>query len=120
MRAHATLTACIAVLATLGCADSARGDAAHPDYLTGRWLRLRPDGTWGDTMDFRPDGALLGSAGYPVPPTLRWEVKPDAKGTPQYCAAQGPNGFCRSFRIAGDTLEMIGGPQGNTTFRRVR
>jgi hypothetical protein len=37
----------------------------------------------------------------------------------QYCAAQGPNGFCRTFTINGDTLRMIGGPQGNTTFRRV-
>ena len=102
------------------CADSARHDPSHPDYLTGRWLRLRPDNSWGDTMTFSPDGALIGSEGYPVPPSLRWEVKKDAHGTLQYCAAQGPNGFCRDFSISGDTLRMLGGPQGNTTFRRVR
>ena len=102
------------------CADSAQRDPAHPDYIAGRWVRLRPDNSWGDTMTFTPDGTLLGSQGYPVPPSLRWEVKKDAKGTPQYCAAQGPNGFCRDFSISGDTLRMIGGPQGNTTFRRVR
>ena len=102
------------------CSDSAQRDPAHPDYLAGRWVRLRPDNSWGDTMTFSPDGTLLGSQGYPVPPSLRWEVKKDANGTPQYCAAQGPNGFCRDFSISGDTLRMIGGPQGNTTFRRVR
>jgi len=102
------------------CADSAQRDPAHPDYLTGRWLRLRADNTWGDTMTFSPDGALLGSQGYAVPPSLHWVVKADAKGKLQYCAAQGADGFCRDFRIAGDTLELLGGPQGNSIFRRVR
>lgn len=102
------------------CADSAQRDPAHPDYLAGRWLRLRSDNTWGDTMTFSPDGTLLGSQGYAVPPSLHWDVKPDAKGKPQYCAAQGPDAFCRGFRIAGDTLVLLGGPQGNTTFLRVR
>ena len=102
------------------CADSAQRDPAHPDYLTGRWLRLRPDNSWGDTMTFSADGTLRGSQGYPVPPSLRWDVKLDANGKPQYCAAQGPNGFCRDFTMSGDTLRLFGGPQGNTTFRRVR
>jgi hypothetical protein len=108
------------ILVIAGCADSAQGDAAHPANLTGRWLRLREDGTWGDTMQFKPDGSLAGSTGYPIPPTLRWEVKRDAKGTAQYCAAQGNDGFCRDYRISGDTLVMIGGSHGSTTFRRVR
>ena len=30
------------------------------------------------------------------------------------------DGLCRDFRLAGDTLEMLGGPHGNATFRRVR
>ncbi|MFL5560624.1 MAG: hypothetical protein ACJ79K_04030 [Gemmatimonadaceae bacterium] len=113
------LGALAAMLAMSACADSA-GSSAHPAELVGRWVRLRADHTWGDTMDFRPDGALLGSTGYPVPPRLRWEVKRSADGVLQYCAAQEENGFCRSYHISGDTLEMIGGPQGNTTFRRVR
>ena len=120
MRARITIAALLATIIAGGCADAAQRDPAHPDYLTGRWLRLRPDNSWGDTMTFRPDGTLLGSAGYPVPPSLRWEVKRDANGVLQYCAAQGPNGFCRAFHITGDTLQMIGGPQGNTTFLRVR
>lgn len=119
-RRRAAAISLVAVIAVAGCADAAQRDPAHPDFLAGRWLRLAPDGSWGDTMTFSPDGSLLGSQGYPVPPSLRWEVKPDANGVPQYCAAQGPNGFCRSFRISGDTLRMFGGPQGTTTFRRVR
>jgi len=120
MNPRAAATAFLLVTAVAACTDSAQREPAHPDNLTGRWLRLRPDGSWGDTMTFSPDGTLLGSQGYPVPPSLRWEVKRDVNGVPQYCAAQGPDGFCRNFRLAGDTLEMLGGPQGNTTFRRVR
>ena len=114
------LSACAMLIAATACADSSRGDGAHPADLTGRWLRLRQDGSWGDTMQFNPDGTLGGSTGYPVPLTLRWEVKRDAHGAAQYCAMQGNDGFCRDFRLRGDTLEMFGGPQGNTTFRRVR
>jgi hypothetical protein len=102
------------------CTDSAQRDPAHPDDLTGRWIRLRPDNSSGATMTFSRDGTLLGSQSYPVPPNLHWEVKADPKGKPQYCAEEGSNGFCRYFRLAGDTLELFGGPQGNTTFRRVR
>jgi len=120
MSARATARTLGTLLLLAGCADSAPRDPAHPDYLSGRWLRLRPDNSWGDTMTFSPDGTLLGSTGYPVPPSLRWEVKPDASGALQYCAAQGPNGFCRRFTMSGDTLHMVGGPQGSTTFRRVR
>ena len=115
----AAAAAALLVAGAAACAD-ASGDSAHPAELVGRWVRLRPDRTWGDTMEFRPDGTLLGSAGYPVPPTLHWQVKKNADGVRQYCAAQGENGFCRDYHVSGDTLEMVGGPQGNTTFRRVR
>ena len=120
MRARTTIAALLLSFIAGACTDSARTEPAHPDYLTGRWLRLRPDNSWGDTMTFSPDGTLLGSQGYPVPSSLVWEVKRDANGVLQYCAAEGPNGFCRSFTISGDTLRMFGGPQGSTTFRRVR
>ena len=93
----------------------------HPAQLTGRWVRLREDGTWGDTMDFRPDGTLSGSAGYPVPPGLRWEVKRDPAAGLQFCARESSGGgFCRPYRLAGGRLELIGGPSGHTIFRRVR
>ena len=110
----------LALIAVAACADASQRDPAHPGELAGRWLRLRADGSWGDTMTFSPDGTLLGSQGYPVPPSLQWKVKPDANGVPQYCVAQEGNGFCRSFTISGDTLQLLGGPQGTTTFRRVR
>jgi hypothetical protein len=109
----------LAAIAVAGCADSAQGDPAHPSVLAGRWLRLRADGSWGDTMTFSPDGTLLGSQGYPVPQSLHWNVKPGPKGVPQYCADESGNGFCRDYEILGDTLRMFGGPLGTTTFRRV-
>jgi hypothetical protein len=110
----------VALAVVAGCSDSIRTDSAHPTAFVGHWVRLREDGTWGDTMEFRPDGSTRGSAGYPVPPSLRWEIKRDAKGVAQYCAAESVSGFCRNYRLSGDTLEMFGGPRGNTTFRRVR
>jgi hypothetical protein len=99
---------------------SRRADPAHPSELTGRWVRLRPDSTWGDTMEFRSDGTMGGSVGYPVPPGLRWVVKPNEPGGPQFCASVGSDGFCRPYHLRNDELEMIGGPQVRTLFRRVR
>ena len=110
----------IVALGVAACSGSSQSNPAHPENLTGRWVRLREDKTWGDTMEFRPDGSMRGSAGYPIPPTLTWEVKRDSSGAQQYCAMQGTIGFCRIYRLSGDTLQMFGGPRGNTTFRRVR
>ena len=106
-------------IVAVACADRASDDS-HPAELVGRWVRLRADQSWGDTMEFRPDGKLLGSTGYPVPARLEWQVKRNADGVLEYCAAEGGNGFCRAYHLDGDTLDMIGGPQGNTIFRRVR
>jgi hypothetical protein len=114
------IAALVAILLLTGCADSAQDKSPHPKNLVGQWVRLRLDQTWGDTMQFMPDGALRGSAGYPTPPNLTWEVRHYETGKSQYCALQASVGFCRDFRLAGDTLYMFGGPQGNTTFRRVR
>ena len=113
-------TAFVIALAVIACSGSAQSNPAHPETFVGRWVRLREDKTWGDTMEFMPDGSMRGSTGYPIPPTLQWEVKRDASGTPQYCAMQANIGFCRNYRFSGDTLEMFGGPRGNTIFRRVR
>ena len=99
--------------------SSGHASTSQPVELTGRWVRLRPDSTWGDTMDFRADGSLAGSAGYGVPPNLRWEIKHDSAGKAQYCATDGSNGFCRPYRLTSDRLELIGGPGGRTIFRRV-
>jgi hypothetical protein len=114
----ATLVAGAAIVAA--CADASGADPAHPADFIGRWVRLRQDRTWGDTMEFVADGSMRGSAGYPVPPMLHWDVRRDSSGTSQYCAMQGTMGFCRSYRLNGDTLELLGGLQGSTLFRRVR
>lgn len=112
--------ASLLVIAVAAC--SVHRDPAHPRDLTGRWVRLREDGTWGDTMDFRSDGSLAGSAGYRVPKVLSWRVQPAAAGAPpQYCASfANVPAFCRAFRLRGDTLELLDGSHGPTFFRRVR
>lgn len=114
------ISALVAMLVALGCFGAAHDKSPHPGNLVGRWVRLREDQTWGDTMQFVADGSLRGSSGYATPPNLTWEVRHYATGKSQYCALQTNVGFCRDFRLAGDTLYMFGGPQGNTTFRRVR
>lgn len=119
-RAAFSAAALVATLAITACTGSDDANTPHPSSLLGRWVRLREDQSWGDTMEFRPDGSMRGSVGYPIPPTLRWEIKRDPQGKAQYCAMQGEIGFCRDYRLSGDTLEMFGGPRGNTIFRRVK
>lgn len=114
---YATLVIALSITA---CADGVQSNSPHPSNLVGRWVRLREDQTWGDTMEFKPDGSMRGSSTYPIPPTLSWEIKRDAGGTAQYCATQAGTGFCRNYKLSGDTLYMFGGPRGNTTFRRVQ
>jgi hypothetical protein len=111
--------ATVLIVLITACTRSA-DNSPHPANLLGRWVRLREDQSWGDTMEFKPDGSLGGSAGYKIPPTLRWEIKRDANGKAQYCATQVDMGFCRDYRLSGDTLEMLGGPRGKTVFRRVK
>jgi hypothetical protein len=106
-----------AVAACRGAAD--RAPVAHPTALTGRWVRLKEDGTWGDTMDFLPDGTVRGSADHPVPTSLRWTVERDSTGE-QFCARDESGGFCRPYHLKDGQLELIGGPSGHTVFRRVR
>ena len=117
----AAVSAALAVaLAITACTGSDDANSPHPSSLLGRWVRLREDQSWGDTMEFKPDGSLGGSVGYKIPPSLRWEIKRDVNGKAQYCATQADIGFCRDYRLSGDTLEMIGGPRGKTIFRRVK
>ena len=111
--------ATVLIVLITACTRSA-DNSPHPANLLGRWVRLREDQSWGDTMEFKSDGSLGGSTGYKIPPTLRWEIKRDANGKAQYCATQTDMGFCRDYRLSGDTLEMLGGPRGKTIFRRVK
>ena len=80
MTARFMAVALLVAAGSTACADAAQRDAPHPEYLTGRWIRLRPDNSWGDTMTFSPDGTLLGSQGYPVPPSLRWDTSDACPG----------------------------------------
>lgn len=93
--------------------------ASHPASFVGRWVRWRDDHTWGDTLEFRADGGVTGSSEVAMPPTARWWVRDD--DVPQYCAGDAQSGgYCRTYRIRGDTLLLDGGPNGNTVFRRLR
>ena len=115
-----TFGALAVAVGTAACGDRQEEDSGpHPAALAGRWVRLREGGTWGDTMEFRPDGTVRGSAGYAVPTGLKWEVTRDSATGPRFCVAVSGSGFCRPYRLADGELEMIGGPNGNTRFRRV-
>ena len=94
--------------------------SSNPTALVGRWVRLREEGVWGDTLLFRADGKVAGSAGHPVPASARWVVRESPLGTRELCVGDSAVGSCQSFRIAGDTLVSGGGPQGPTRFRRIR
>lgn len=73
-------------------------------------------------MEFRADGSLAGSTGYSIPKVLTWRIERMPNGGPaQYCTKMGNvPGFCREYRLDGDTLELLGGTHGSTFFRRVR
>ena len=117
------LKSCLALLSIIvSTACSGHHDPAHPRDLTGRWVRLRDDHTWGDTMEFRADGSLAGSTGYSIPKVLTWRIERAPNGGPaRYCTKFGTvDGFCREYRLNGDTLELLGGTHGSTFFRRVR
>lgn len=112
----------VVAIALAACGDAGgRAPDPRPEALVGRWVRLRADSTWGDTMTFRADGALLGSTGYVVPTGLRWRVNPDTLGGPHFCArASADYGFCRPYELRDGSLVLLGGgPNGPTHFRRV-
>ena len=95
------------------------GEMTRPTELVGRWVRMREDRTWGDTLEYLADGHVAGSQGHAGPPSARWGVK---AGPPrQACfwdASEG--GMCRTFELRGDTLSLDSGPSAPTIFRRVR
>lgn len=90
----------------------------HPSQLVGRWVRLREDSTWGDTLVYLADGRVLGSTGHAVPPSARWGIKAGAGGIRQFCAADAKEGYCQTFQLQDSALILDGGPAGPTIFRR--
>jgi hypothetical protein len=105
-------------LALPGCTRSpSKTGPEHPASLVGRWVRLREDQTWGDTLVYLPTGQVLGSTGHQVPDSARWWVETRATGR-LFCAADAEQGYCQSFHLVGDEL-LLTTPAGATTFRRV-
>ena len=116
----ATLVACrVSQSDTVSAADSTVGGSnQRPMELSARWVRLRADGTWGDTLDYRADGHVIGSQGHPVPTSARWGVR---VGPPrQICFGDATEGgMCRTYELRGDTLVLDSGPSAPTLYRRV-
>jgi len=126
MRQIGPLTLVVLVMAcrvtksdSVSAADSTLGGALqHPTMLAGRWVRLREDKTWGDTLGYQADGRVVGSAGHAVPESARWGVR---AGPPeQTCFGDArEGGMCRTFELRGDTLLVDNGPSAPTVYRRV-
>ena len=111
-----------AVVAGAAACEKASGRPetySHPADLVGRWVRLREDSTWGDTLEYLADGRVHGSTGHAVPSSARWGVKGEGR-LAQFCAGDSTAAYCQTYQLAGDQLQLAGGPFGPTYFRRVR
>ena len=87
----------------------------HPSNIAGRWLLLRPDGTPGDTVEFRADGTI--HAPY-TDSTSRWAVQ-TRYGTSVFCSRSSREAVCQPFHVANDTLLINNGPGSYITLRRI-
>lgn len=120
MSATLLLAACNVRVERAG-ADSGAGAGqrdTHPPAFVGRWVRLREDRTWGDTLELRRDGSVAGSQGHAVPPGSSWSIREGAVS--QFCARDPrEGGYCQTFQLQGDTLRLDNGPNPQTVFRRV-
>jgi hypothetical protein len=90
----------------------------HPAELVGRWVRLRADSSWGDTLEYLPNGQVRGSAGHAVPPGARWGTRAGPLKSREFCAGDEQNAYCQTYRLAGSIMILGGGPPGPTYFRR--
>lgn len=117
MRLRCAAVVCLVL--PFACRPPADRPLLHPRAFVGRWVRLLPNGMWGDTLDYLPNGRVLGSAGHTVPANARWGVRVGPLGD-QFCAADSAGAYCQSSRTYDTLMILEGGPNGNTTFRRVR
>jgi hypothetical protein len=110
------------VLFALACGSGSKATETaltQPPELLGRWVRLRADSTWGDTLEYLASGQVRGSQGHSVPPTARWGVKAGPAGTRQFCAGDEKDAYCQTFRFEDSVMVLGGGPSGPSYFRRV-
>jgi hypothetical protein len=107
------------VLICAACRPDAPSRGDHPATLVGTWERQHADGTWGDALEFLPDGKVAGTASHPVPSSAYWSVHHDTPGGETLCVGDDRNASCRPFSLTNETLTLRGGPSPPTTFRRV-
>jgi hypothetical protein len=120
MRQHHVVA--MLVLLILACgpgSEATQTSLTQPAELVGRWVRLRSDSTWGDTLEYLSSGQVRGSQGHAVPPTARWGVKAGPAGTREFCAADEKDAYCQTFRLEDSVMVLSGGPSGPSYFRRV-
>ena len=95
------------LLIALSACSAARSDVttdSHPPEFVGRWLLQNSDRTWTDTLEFRPDGAVVG-VGKSFPANSTWLERQSANRV-QFCLRAGNQAACYTYRRSGDTLEL--------------
>jgi hypothetical protein len=110
--------ALFALIGACGGRSSGSRPLEHPSELVGRWVRLRNDSTWGDTLQYLEDGRVLGSTGHSVPASARWGVRAGPAGSREFCAGDDREGYCQTFRFQDSVMVLGGGPAGPSYFRR--
>lgn len=117
-RSVLTLAFC---MGALGCAEGNEPakPLEHPHELVGRWVRLRADSTWGDTVELLADGSVRGSTGHPISPVGKWGVRAGPLGSRMMCTADEKQNYCQTFRLDGQTMVLDNGPYGKGNLRRV-
>jgi hypothetical protein len=110
----------LGLVAACSGTSPAKAPMTQPANLVGRWVRLREDSTWGDTLQYLADGRVLGSTGHPVPETARWGVREGPAGSQEFCAADSKEGYCQTFRFEDSIMVVGGGPSGPSYFRRAQ
>jgi hypothetical protein len=108
----------VGAMLSSGC-DFMSAQVVHPPELTGKWVRLRADGTWGDTLSYLADGGVRGSPGHPIPASARWVVVRSKAAGEGFCVGDDRDRSCRPFRLEGDTL-VVGDISSPAYYRRAQ
>lgn len=95
----------IAMCSLAGCIRD-EATLVQPAELSGRWVRLQQDGTWGDTLTYLADGQMVGSTSHAVAAGARWSVLRSRRAGEAFCTMDSTVRTCQPFRIEGDTLVL--------------